>query len=328
MLLPLGITDPTEKNVPIHVSPDLDKKSRVVVIFGESSQALGVCAYRVCNGPGGVDKGSMAGFVKALQKQHASSSDSSPPGIVLANTGELWWWPEGRRGLTIPASQRIPMSSAAHFERVYNRGENSIPENGTPAEHVKYVFEKVLPTIISQDAKLDIIAIGDGADEVKSYLNNGKVWAKVSNQLNSMVAFGGYYDSTSFDCEGLKTFMKEVLPPFRQWKLFANFPSAPGFILCMAYLLTLPLLAQVETPSARRSQRSDVQSIAPVRTATWSRRCSLKRSLAYSSGCSLSPGVARRTRTTSLRYLERSRMGEMSRAREMSRTRGVTLRRW
>jgi hypothetical protein len=209
----LGTTDPTAKHVPIRVSPDLDTKSRVVVIFGESCQALGIRAYRVCDGPGGVSKGSMAGFVKALQEQHSSDSDHSAPGIVLANMGELWWWPEGQKGLTLAGRQRIPMTSAVHLERVYGRGQNTIPENGTPAEHVRYIFEKVLPTMVSKGAKLDIIAIGDSAEEVEKYLNKDAIWAKLGDQLNILVVLGGFYSSSEFVCEGFKTFMKEVRSP-------------------------------------------------------------------------------------------------------------------
>ncbi|KAK0656781.1 Arb2 domain-containing protein [Cercophora newfieldiana] len=209
LLLPLGTTDPNEKHAPIRVSPDLDTKSRVVLIFGEPNQALGICAYRICDGPGGINKGSMVGFVKALQEQRSSDTDDSPPGIVLANMGELWWWPEGKKGLPQPARQRIPMSSAVHLDRVYSRGTNTIPENGNRKEHVRYMFEKVLPAIGSKGAKIDIIAIGESAEEVEGYLNNGDVWARVGGQLNSMVILSGFYDSADFTCDGFKTFIKE-----------------------------------------------------------------------------------------------------------------------
>jgi hypothetical protein len=214
--LPLGTTDPSRPHVPICVSSDLETKSRVVIVFGESSQAFGLRSYRVCVRHGGINKGSMVGFVKALQEQKSSSSDDSPPGVVLANMGELWWWPDGPRGLTFQGRQGIPMSSSVHTERVYAKGENTVPGNKNAEEHVRYIFEEVLPNMVSTSAKLDIIAIGASAEEVESYLNNDNVWAKVGGQLNSMAVIGGFYDFSRFVCEGFTTFMKEVGSPTMQ----------------------------------------------------------------------------------------------------------------
>ena len=63
VLLPLGATL-TDRHVPIFATPDLKSKSRIVVIFGEPSQDLGVIAGRIANGPGGIDQGSMVSVVR------------------------------------------------------------------------------------------------------------------------------------------------------------------------------------------------------------------------------------------------------------------------
>ncbi len=52
--------------MPIFASPDLAAKKRVVLVVGESLQDLGVLAYRVIGGPGGVDHGSMVSLVRQL----------------------------------------------------------------------------------------------------------------------------------------------------------------------------------------------------------------------------------------------------------------------
>ncbi|KAK0632239.1 Arb2 domain-containing protein [Immersiella caudata] len=209
VLLPLGTTDPNQKHVPIRLTPDLPTKSRVVLIFGEPNQALGIRAYRVCDHTGGINKGSMVGFLTGLLQQPSSATDRSPPGIILANPGELWWWPEGKKGLTPSARLRIPMASAVHLERVYARGENTTPENGNPNEHVRYIFEKVLPEFVGKGAKVDIVAIGESSEEVEKYLNDEEVWGTVGRQMNSMVVLSGLYHSDNFVCEGFKSFMKE-----------------------------------------------------------------------------------------------------------------------
>ncbi|KAI1324455.1 hypothetical protein F5Y16DRAFT_305577 [Xylariaceae sp. FL0255] len=76
---PIGTsTKPTDKHVPIFISDNLAAKSRIVLIFGETHQDLGVLAQRVIGGPGGVTKGSMVSIVAALQKQ------TSGPGLSLS----------------------------------------------------------------------------------------------------------------------------------------------------------------------------------------------------------------------------------------------------
>jgi len=185
----------------------------VVVFVGQDIQKLGILAFRTCLGRGGVNKGSVVSLVQALKAQPSSSSDSSPPGLVIANTGERWWWPEGKRALTEKARHAIPLSSAVHRGRVYRAGENTIPGSETPAQHVKYIFEKVLlPKLLNKETetKVDIIAVGDGAETVEAYLNNDDVWAKVGKRLNSMVILGGYFNKEEMVCEGFKTFMREV----------------------------------------------------------------------------------------------------------------------
>ncbi len=152
----------------------------------------------------------MISLVQALKKQKSSATDPSSPGIVLTNAGELWWWPEGKRGLSPLTRHGIPMSSAVHYGRRYDPKQNSIPENRCPAEHVQYIFEKALPAMVSSTAKIDVIAVGDVAEDVERYLDNDDIWAKVGGQLSSLAILGGFYNMADSKCEGFKKFMKEV----------------------------------------------------------------------------------------------------------------------
>jgi hypothetical protein len=185
----------------------------VVLLFGESCQSLGVLAHRVIGGRGGINRGSVVGLVNALAKQRTSATVPTPPGLVIANPGELWWWPEGGRGLTPIERHRVPMASAVHYGRYHDPKVNEVPGNRTVAEHVKGVFETVvMGGMLNKEAKVDVIVIGDVASEVEGYLNDDAVWEKVAGKLNSLVIMGGFYSSKEFKCEGLKQFIKQVRP--------------------------------------------------------------------------------------------------------------------
>ncbi|KAK5662821.1 hypothetical protein OQA88_6232 [Cercophora sp. LCS_1] len=206
--LPLG-SAPSEPHVPVYMSKNISIASRVVIVFGEPRHPFGYISGRVVKGEGGIDKGSMVGLTRGVLGQASSSSDSSPPGILLANTGELWWWPEGKRSLTQVSRQNIPMPSAVHTPRRHDDRKNSIQSNRTVAEHIQYVFEKVIPTITKNCANLDVIAAGDAADEVERYLNNDQVWKKIGGRMNSLAVMGGFFDSKDVVCHGFKEFMQD-----------------------------------------------------------------------------------------------------------------------
>lgn len=210
--------------MPIRTSPALAAKKRVVVLFGESAQQFGVFAHRVIGGKGGVERGSVLSLVRALKGQRSSAAEAAPPGLVVANPGELWWWPEGGRGLTPTARHAVPMSSAVQYGRYHDARTNEIPGNKTVAEHVRSVFEAVLTGgLVATEAKLDVIAVADVADEVEEYLNDEAVWGKVGPRMNCLVVLGGFYSSAQFKCEGFARFMKEVchtLPPWGPAPIF------------------------------------------------------------------------------------------------------------
>ncbi|KAK3371949.1 Arb2 domain-containing protein [Podospora didyma] len=209
ILLPLGTTDTSKPHVVIRASSDMGNKARVVVVLGQSVQDFGVLAHRVIGGRGGINKGSIISLVQGLKQQRASATDSSAPGILIANPGELYWWPEGQRSLSPSARHAIPMSSSVHLGRYYDPVKNGIPENATPAEHVQHIFDKVVPALVPAAARLDVIAVGDVAEEVEDYLNDDAVWARLGSRMNSLVVLGGFYHSDRFKCDGFKTFMKD-----------------------------------------------------------------------------------------------------------------------
>ncbi len=210
LLLPLDTAPADHPNVPILVTASMLEKSRVVIIFGETHQDLGVLAHRVLGGPGGIDKGSLVSVVRALLQKESSPTDPSPPGIILANMGELIWWPEGRRTLNRFAFDAAPMRSAAHVGNYIDAERNLVSDNESPLAHVKYIFEKVVPYLVDPNAGLDIIGLGDGADVVESYFNCDATWARVGGRINCFASVGGQFPDSEVKCNGLRKFLKDV----------------------------------------------------------------------------------------------------------------------
>jgi len=211
--LPLG-TGRTDPHIPIFASADLSAFVRIVVIFGEPAQDLGILAHRVASGRGGLDAGSMTSVVRAA----TADSRAGPVGVVLANTGQLWWWPEGSRPLTHAGRHAVPMASAVHWGRFDDRRKNAVPRNETVARHVRYVFEQFLHQIAAPGARLDVIAVADAADEVEAYLDGA--WGEWGGRMNSLALLGGFFKGADLGCEGFKEFMREVssaIGPF--WSL-------------------------------------------------------------------------------------------------------------
>ncbi|KAJ4298751.1 hypothetical protein N0V88_003783 [Collariella sp. IMI 366227] len=193
--LPLG-TPTTSPHVPILTSPNIATTSRIILLFGESAQSLGVLAHRVIGGRGGISKGSVLGLVSALKTLQSSATDASPPGVVLANTGELWWWPEGGMGLTPTERHDVPMASAVHLGRWHDKAVNEVEGHRNVDEHVKSVFEQVVmnENLVNGKAKVDVIAVGDASDAVEKYLDGeerGRAYVIHHTPLDTPVAGPG-----------------------------------------------------------------------------------------------------------------------------------------
>lgn len=204
--------------MPILVSPGLLEKmegqkkahSRIVVLFGEHLKSLGILAGRVANGPGGVAKGTMVSVVKELHRQVASSQDDAPPGIVIANTGELYWWPEGRRSLTTLDSAATPLPSLVHYGRRYTELENNVPGNESPEKHVAYMFEHVLGPAVGKNTKLSLVGIGQSCDLLIRFFERMDNWNRWNSNLDTMLFLGTVYSAEDVANAPLKEFLAKV----------------------------------------------------------------------------------------------------------------------
>jgi hypothetical protein len=207
--LPLGASD-TEPHLPIFITPDVETRSRIVVIFGEPTHDLGVLAGRVANGPGGINEGSIIPVVRAVKLQKGSCSDDTSPGILLANMGQTCWWPEGQRAITVTANSAVPLPSLVHRGVEHVPSVHDIPGNKSPEEHVKYVFNEVLLFSASDEATVDIIATGESCEIVERFLDGEEAWNIWGNRISALVLLGPVYDSEGLKNENLKDFMEIV----------------------------------------------------------------------------------------------------------------------
>lgn len=200
LLLPLD-TPPTSPHTPIFVSPDLKLRKRVLVLFGERAQDLGVLAHRVLGGKGGVDEGSAVGLVNALRED---------VGVVLANTGESWWWPEGARALSYRQSNGVRMESAVLKGRFFDPKVNSIPGHADMGEHVREVFESVLANgdFVDAEARIEVIGLSEGAIEAEKYLDEN--WKRWGSRICSLAILGGGLEEHQVKNEAFRTFLNEV----------------------------------------------------------------------------------------------------------------------
>lgn len=180
--LPLTAS-PKEPHVPIFVSSNLSTAKRIIVVFGEPIQDIGIWAYRSV-GMQGINAGSAVSLAQEIlhpQKkgqQQAPKSNGKPQrvtsdtALILANTGQLIWHCGGQRAITHASWMALPRRSAVDPPYTMT-GRNSVPGNANWQEHVVSVFEEVLAArgrLVREDAGIDIIGISEGGLGAIRYL--------------------------------------------------------------------------------------------------------------------------------------------------------------
>ncbi|GIJ99333.1 hypothetical protein Aspvir_001463 [Aspergillus viridinutans] len=169
--LPLS-SGPKDPHVPIWVSANLARASRVIVVFGEPIQDLGIWAYRTV-GTEGINAGSAVAFARAIlgQKSGAGFKDADTA-LLLANTGQLIWHCGSSRAVTQQTWLALPRSSAVDAPLTMTR-RNKIPSNQDWQEHVACVFDEILSArgrLVREDVKIDIIGLSEGGLGAIRYL--------------------------------------------------------------------------------------------------------------------------------------------------------------
>lgn len=135
-------------------------------------QDLGIFAHRII-GQESIASGSALDFVHAIQ----SREDGADTAIVIANLGQLIWYRRGQCAMTIANWNALPRKTGVGNPMRIDAVRNRIPGNGSTKEHIKSVFEEVLGKMARQDAAINVIGLGEGAEEAVGYLDqNWKDW--------------------------------------------------------------------------------------------------------------------------------------------------------
>jgi hypothetical protein len=162
--LPLN-SGPTKPHVPILVSKNLSTASRIILVFGEPIQDLGIWAYRTV-GAENINAGSAVDFAKAIL-EHGEKEKKDRKGdvaLVLANTGQLIWHCASGRALSINSWLAQPRPSAVESAPGETK-RNKIPGNENWQAHIGSVFNGILSArgqLVRKDAKIDVIGLAEG----------------------------------------------------------------------------------------------------------------------------------------------------------------------
>ncbi|KAF2214295.1 hypothetical protein CERZMDRAFT_95571 [Cercospora zeae-maydis SCOH1-5] len=159
---------------------ELVHKRDIIIVIGESDQDCGVWAWRIVQRGGGMNGGSLTGLAgKVMEQVEASTGGgvacltpdkdmqsneqkAKAPGIIVLNPGQLLYSHDLGRCLTVASWQSRPRPTAISGPFKIEPKHNFIPGHENPHKHVKTVFQRILPQIISEKARLHVIAIGDG----------------------------------------------------------------------------------------------------------------------------------------------------------------------
>jgi hypothetical protein len=212
ILLPLGAR-PSEPSVPIFISRDLPIKKRVVILFYEHTQDLGVFAHRIIGGKGGINQGSAINLVKYIQAQRTSAENPEAPGIILANLGQLRWSRLAKGAMTQTSWLALPQRSAVEAPFRFDPEGNFVPKNGDTTEHVDYIFNTVVEEMCDRDVKLDVIGVSDGAVQALKFLDDFTNFEKWYSRVSAFAALGSHCRAGDIRNTDFAAWMKDVSNP-------------------------------------------------------------------------------------------------------------------
>ncbi|KAI9825982.1 MAG: hypothetical protein M1819_007483 [Sarea resinae] len=181
--LPRG-TSPTAPHIPILASHcAISDAERIIIIFNEAGQDLGVWAYRDIGDSkrGNLSFGTAINLVEEIASRHASRRSAcqrrTPPYLIIANPGQLVWHRAGKKAMTMPTWFALQRQSAVHDAMRLDEVFNSVEGHRTCKEHVASVFAMIEKLFAEENIEVQVIGISDGATAAVNYLNaNWEYW--------------------------------------------------------------------------------------------------------------------------------------------------------
>lgn len=218
--LPIG-AGPNARHIPIMVSKNIKTATRVVVVFHDTTNDLGVFAYRIIGGTRGVNAGSAVDLVKHIQSQASSPNDPNPPGIILGNPGQLHWHRKTKRVITQFSWSVLPMKSAVDEPFRFDSIKNTVPGHKDSAEHVASVLSDV-EYLANPKATIDIIGVTSTANNIVEFLDEPENFAKLGTRIGGIALLQPYYWGEEVKSKELGSLLKRVCIPIIPFRSYPN----------------------------------------------------------------------------------------------------------
>jgi hypothetical protein len=158
----------SEPNVAIFMTPqqELVAKGHVVVVIPGDGSELGCWSFYKAIEEGIQGSGSSVGLLRALKAQKDN------PGLIVLNTNQLNYSYEFNKGLSLAGWMHRPRKTLYTPEHTVDPEHNAAVGNENSEKHVEFVFDKIVnnPQFVSPLAKVDIIGLGRGGEEVLGLL--------------------------------------------------------------------------------------------------------------------------------------------------------------
>ncbi|CAG8948640.1 unnamed protein product [Penicillium salamii] len=167
--LPMDKVRP-DPEAPIFVSTNIHGAERVVILFGNLVEDLGVFSYRdIC------DDGIEFGSVLKLATWALSSAEQNTA-LILANPGSQVWQNSLNEAVNMESFSARPRVSAAARSRAIAL-RNAVKVNDSLLIHTKYIFERLLYAKMKIGSKVDVIGLSEGGYAAVMYLKqNWSFW--------------------------------------------------------------------------------------------------------------------------------------------------------
>ncbi|KAF1838529.1 hypothetical protein BDW02DRAFT_623974 [Decorospora gaudefroyi] len=226
-----AMTKPNGPHVPILApAPEMLKmRKRVIVLVNDSSQDLGILAYRQLQRELGINGGSLVNFVKNIIKRSATENsaeqdeeifhdqfklhdENATPALVVLNTGQLLYSHKYDQAMTLRSWSAMPRKSITHDMVLIHEEENRVDGHRNPSEHVRTVFDQIIcnPERVAADAEVYVIAIEDGTEHILDLLADDlRLTHHRSGAIHSLI------DDSQIKNPQLRAFLHQRA---RQWK--------------------------------------------------------------------------------------------------------------
>ena len=192
---------PSDPHIPILSTANLSAAKRILLYIGESTQDLGIFAYRTC-GQEALAAGSCLNFAADALKQGTDVA------VVMANPGQPLWNRRNEKAMSFRSWHALPRKTAVGAPT--RMGEkNKVPGHEDIEKHVESVFGFVGGQM-AEGAKVELLGICEGIEHGLGFLDCN--WEEWKGKMGAMcIGSGHVWDiNQEVQNEELKSFMEKV----------------------------------------------------------------------------------------------------------------------